>query len=331
MSYYILPKYQSKIPIELNFFNESFPFISSSLYYQYYKLKNHLNNYNSVELMQIEFLLNGNNYMCFPIGEENITISNLIQDKFFFEMYELYNSLSLFSTFKSDINIIILSNIKSIEDSIKCYRTNYNDNITKYDTFPMKSSDIKSDLLIVHLNDNNDNINNIIKTISFIENNLHECGNCIINISNLNSKLNIDLIFLLTSLFDKCFILKPNISDVNQFNLYIVCKNFNNNNFNYSNQLLNINLESNMNSLLLFSHPVYFLNKLNDISIILGQQHLEFLFQIIYVLSNNSFDDKKNVLIKNAIEKCTIWCEKNKISYNKFLDKTNIFLLSNNP
>jgi hypothetical protein len=147
MSYYILPKYQSKIPIELNFFNESFPFISSSLYNQYYKLKNHLNKYNTVELMQIEFLLNGNNYMCFPIGEEKITISNLIQDKFFFEMYELYNSLSLFSTFKSDINIIILSNIKSIEDSIKCYRTNYNDNITKYDTFPMKSSDIKSDLL----------------------------------------------------------------------------------------------------------------------------------------------------------------------------------------
>jgi hypothetical protein len=73
--------------------------------------------------------------------------------------------------------------------------------------------------LIVHLNDNNDNINNIIKTISFIENNLHECGNCIINLSNLNSKLNIDLIFLLTSLFDKCYIFKPNISDLNQFQL----------------------------------------------------------------------------------------------------------------
>ena len=72
--------------------------------------------------------------------------------------------------------------------------------------------------------------------------------------------------------------------------------------------------------------PYYFLNKIDDINIIIGQQQLESLNQIINILKSKNKEDKIESYKKNSIQKSINWCEKYKIPYNKFLDKINIFL-----
>jgi hypothetical protein len=72
--------------------------------------------------------------------------------------------------------------------------------------------------------------------------------------------------------------------------------------------------------------PSYFLNKINDINIIIGQQQLEAFDKIINMLNNKNKHDKVEIIKKANIQKSVGWCEKYEIPCNKFTDKTNIFL-----
>ena len=87
------------------------------------------------------------------------------------------------------------------------------------------------------------------------------------------------------------------------------------------------NLEDkNIASLINIEIPNYFINKLDDMNIIIGQQQLEALDQIINVFKNKNKDDKIEMIKKSNIQKSVTWCEKYKIPCNKFSEKTNIFL-----
>jgi hypothetical protein len=72
--------------------------------------------------------------------------------------------------------------------------------------------------------------------------------------------------------------------------------------------------------------PYYFINKIEEANIIVGQQQLESLDQIVSILKNKNKEDKIETLKKNNLQKCVHWCEKYRIPYNKFSEKVNIFL-----
>jgi hypothetical protein len=72
--------------------------------------------------------------------------------------------------------------------------------------------------------------------------------------------------------------------------------------------------------------PYYFLNKLEESNMVIGQQQLEAYDQIINIFKNKNRDDKIENLKRNHIQKCIQWCEKNQLPHNKFIDKVNIFL-----
>ena len=72
--------------------------------------------------------------------------------------------------------------------------------------------------------------------------------------------------------------------------------------------------------------PYYFINKIDDMNIIIGQQQLESINQIINVLKNKNKEDKIESIKKTNIQKSVNWCEKFKIPCNKFSEKINIFL-----
>ena len=59
---------------------------------------------------------------------------------------------------------------------------------------------------------------------------------------------------------------------------------------------------------------------------IIGQQQLEALDLIISIFKNTNKEDKIEIIKKTNIQKSVNWCEKFQIPYNKFSDKTNIFL-----
>ena len=72
--------------------------------------------------------------------------------------------------------------------------------------------------------------------------------------------------------------------------------------------------------------PYHFINKIDDMNIIIGQQQLESINQIINILKNKNKEDKIESIKKTNIQKSVNWCEKFKIPCNKFSEKINIFL-----
>ena len=89
----------------------------------------------------------------------------------------------------------------------------------------------------------------------------------------------------------------------------------------YKNEAINIH------SIIDGEIPYYFINKIDDINIIIGQQQLEYICQIINIFKNGNKNEKIEFIKKNNIQKSVNWCEKFKIPCNKFLDKTNIFYI----
>jgi hypothetical protein len=71
--------------------------------------------------------------------------------------------------------------------------------------------------------------------------------------------------------------------------------------------------------------PSLYINKLEDINAIIGQQQLENILLTLYLLDNNK-QDKFEVIKKNNIQKCINWCIKHKLLYNKNIQQLNVFL-----
>ena len=130
-------------------------------------------------------------------------------------------------------------------------------------------------------------------------------GTCIIKIDNIFYKAIIDILFLLSSFYDKIVLVKPIISNVTKGERYIVCKSLNSNILNHSNLLSqidekilpNINDETMLvdkcvDSLINNEIPYYFLNRLEESNAVIGQQQLEAYDQIINIYKNKNREEK---------------------------------------
>jgi len=164
-------------------------------------------------------------------------------------------------------------------------------------------------------------------------------GICIIKIDVLVIKPILDIIYMLTGMYEKIIIIKPNTSNIFKNERFIVCKNFisdsktTENGYlikniinKIDNKSIDINNDTYICSLLNFDLPYYFLSKIEESNVIIGQLQLEQYEQLINLIKNKNKIDKIETLKKNNIQKCIQWCEKFKIPYNKFVCKLNIFL-----
>ena len=75
--------------------------------------------------------------------------------------------------------------------------------------------------------------------------------------------------------------------------------------------------------------PYHFLNKIEEVNAIIGEQQLEAIDYAFNINKNKNKEEKIETLKKINIQKCIQMCQKFKIPYNKFTDKVNIFLQSN--
>lgn len=105
-------------------------------------------------------------------------------------------------------------------------------------------------------------------------------GNLILKIFDIFKLKTVELIFLLSNLYEHIYIFKPNTSRIANSEKYIICKNYNNNNIISIENLIN-NFESilenidNIYSLFNLKIPKLFINKLQEINAIYGQQQIE--------------------------------------------------------
>lgn len=139
----------------------------------------------------------------------------------------------------------------------------------------------------------------------------------------------IDLLYILSSFYEKVYIIKPNTSRYANSEKYIVCKNFifNNTSEYYYNvflppftDMINNNNNKPINRFLNIDVSLFFTSKIQEYNAIFGQQQLENIYHTFSIINNKSKFEKYNSNIKNNIVKCIHWC-------NKFNIETNLIQL----
>jgi hypothetical protein len=351
MSYYILPKSNNNIFInpkttsyELN------PYISHSLLNYYNECKTIVTSLcgDIHTFSDIIKVTNPHEYVFSKVPGSKFSVSKLkTKTNMFYDLLEIHTTLDVFSNL-TNTKIQLLHIGVNCEDSVRCCSREECDSDIHL-SFPEINNelyknicDTRFDFLFYEIDQSvfsNSNLYTIqfIKFIMIILKNQSSNGNCIIKIHSNFYKPITDGLYILSSLFEKVYIIKPNTSNIMTFDKYIVCKNFilddtkmNFNKTNYLNMysfLRNFNSkQQHISSLIDVDIPSYFINKIDDANIIIGQQQLETFDQLINILNNKNKHDKIDLIKKSNIQKSVAWCEKYKIPCNKFSEKTNIFL-----
>jgi hypothetical protein len=352
MSYYIIPKINNIINVnpKKNDNENIKPYISHSLFNYYNQLCEQIkyiySNINCEDKNYDEIIkvVNPYEYIFSKVPGSKYSVSKLKPNtNLFYDFLEVSKTLNVFEPYKNKV-IKTLHLTYNNNDSIECFemiREPYTDEIFYYDEINddviNKISENKFDFLFFEANSNNYNsyIISLIQYVMVILRNQSYSGSCIIKIDNIFHKHIVDILYFLSSLYDKVYILKTNTSNITTFDKYIVCKNFHYDEnksrylkINYFRLLIFLKKLENkyIESILDFDIPYFFTIKLEDMNIIIGQQQLESLDLIINILKNKNKQEKIELIKKSNIQKSVSWCEKHKIPYNKFTEKINIFL-----
>jgi hypothetical protein len=356
MSYYLLPRKQCLSTVTPIYSSESFqtPFISHSLIHYIKKANEQIDllmTIYDVENAEINVdtiykIINPYEFVYSIVPGSKFSVSKIKTNaSIFYTLMEIINLFNIFEAFNKNINMLYCtSNNNVVIDCVNIFRENYNDvnyqdNFDKGDFIPIVGLDESAvDFLYIEINNIgiNNYILNFINALRYMLKYQNACGTCIMRVESLHFKPILDVVYFLTSMYEKVYIIKPNISNSLNDERFIICKNFL---LDYSRMkevssfiktlndiIIDIKNGKNIISIINSELPYYFLNKLEESNIIIGQLQLEHLDQVINTIKNKNRDNKIETLKKNNIQKSIQWCEKNKIPYNKFVDKLNIFL-----
>lgn len=349
MSYYILPKNINIInvnPVSSN--DECIPYISFSLLKYHSQINKQIREMFSKDsdLLDNSFeeaikIINPYEFIFSKVPGSKFSVSKLKpKTNIFYDLLEISSNLTIFEQFKDieELNIFYMS--PNYSDSIDCFeifRESNKDSHIFYeniDTIDIELYNIKTELIFYEINMEKYFYSFIQALLLILKNQKHK-GTCIIKIGYIFHKPIVDILYFLSSLYDKVYLSKPSTNNIISFDRYIICKNFQldeKNNiflkFNYFKLIVFLKKLENKNIIKVFDFeiPFYFKNKIDDLNIIIGQQQLEALNQIIFVYKNKNKDEKIETVKKMNIQKSISWCEKYKIPYNKFTEKINIFL-----
>ena len=157
-------------------------------------------------------------------------------------------------------------------------------------------------------------------------------GTFILKLFDCFMQHSIDIIYILSSFYEKVYIIKPNTSRFANSEKYIVCKGF----LHTSPVLFFPQLHNAFEKMTLsnkhagrflnISIPYCFLTKLEEYNAIFGQQQIENIHSTISLIDNKHKQDKIDNLVKTNIQKCIHWCTKYNIEYNVLTPVNNIFL-----
>jgi len=357
MTYYILPKNNNNI--DINPIIESScltSYTSHSLYNYYIESKKQLNFFiqTNENICVFESLLKSINpyeYIFSIVPGLKYSVSKLkTKTNLFYDLLEIFITLNICDIFlnKNIESIHISENYMDSNQCINFLRENQNDKHTNFENINEEMyniiNDKRYDFIFYEIkNTDFDNLNNyilnIIQSLMVLLKYQSNNGVCIIKINHIFHKPIIDILYILCSNYEKVYIIKPTTNNITSFDKYIVCKNFILNDHKkdfykkyyfklaqFISFYLQNNNTKNIVSIISCKIPSFFINKIDDINIIVGQQQLESICQIINILKNKIKEDKVTILKKTNVQKCVMWCEKFKIPHNKFSEKVNIFL-----
>ena len=361
MNYFIIPKSHFNIKLNLQTTNKIEPNISHSLFFyinnvynQIVDLQNNISNDDVININHIKTFINPLEFIHSNVPGTVLSVSKVKPHSIvFFELMELFRTFNIndILTNKHNINIAHMThNYESTNYLFNMMREHNDDNVISEDfnfnslfnMFITNTFKCNLDIGIIEFasvdyEDTNKYINNLMLVLLIIIKYQQNQGIFIIKISNIFYKTIIDIIFILSSLYDKVFLVKPSISDITNGERYLVCKGFNKHNIIHNFLLTNKEqlidkltisfLKNICISSIIDNHlPYHFRNKLEESNLFFGQQQIDSYDQIISIYKNKCKEDKIENLKRLHIQKCIQWCEKNQLPHNKFIDKVNIFL-----
>ena len=376
MSYYILPKISMNILINPCLhvsMDTPGTYISHSLNHYFNITKQNLNNLLKIEktytFKMLAQIINPYEYINLSPSQSSGSINKLkIKSRIFYDILEIFNTLNLYENIprkkifaiyygknsdsvldyiktarkdlmSEDVNVILnninsnVDKIQSINNSIQHYNFQINEQLLStchFIYFELNEQDYK---------DTNDYVLGILSAIKCIL--LYQCtkGNAIIKIDRLYNKPLLDILYIICSLYDKVYIIKPNSSNILTDDRYLVCKTYhyssNKNKYYFDkiHQICEICYKNRNDAVIqsIITNPIssYFFNKIEESNLIIGQQQLEAYTQMINILKNKNKTEKIENVQQHNIQKCIHWCEKYNLPCNK-LQNVNVFL-SNEP
>jgi 23S rRNA U2552 (ribose-2'-O)-methylase RlmE/FtsJ len=161
-------------------------------------------------------------------------------------------------------------------------------------------------------------------------------GSFILKIFDTFMKHSIDILYILSSFYEKVYMIKPQTSRYANSEKYIVCKGFTHlasENFypfihRAFEKMLNSPGELYMKRFVSINVSNNFLSKLEEYNAIFGQQQIENINYTLSLIENKHKQDKIDNLIKINIQKSILWCYKYNIQCNIVNNEPNIFLVN---
>ena len=137
-------------------------------------------------------------------------------------------------------------------------------------------------------------------------------------VSDTYSQLSLEIIYFLSSFYEKTYIIKPSIIDTSKSEKYIVCKGYLYDNsystYTYLHSFIKYMETYSTNQyicrFLNINIPSFFISKLEEVNYILGQSQLEQIHYLLLLYYHKYKDEKiQNISIINE-QKCIEWCRK---------------------
>ena len=374
MSYYILPKINTELildPCVHLSMDKITPYISQSLVNYLTKATISLNNLLTFDTTYtfkfLNQLINPYEYLFSNVPNSNLSICKVKpSSKIYYDILEIYNTLKLSECLPENnmISMYYGSNGSAVLEYMQSFRENYEDTniviepiLHKQNITPLNSgTNTQDDQLYTPIPDNilsmcdymyielpdkvyldtNKYILGLLKAVKFILMYQSQYGCIILKLGHTYYKPVIDILYIISSLYNKAYIIKPNTSNNIFDEKYLVCKTFTSTSQKRGAYLDKIDKmyticyreqhEINIQSIVKNEINMYFLNKMEECNIIIGQQQIDVYDQMINLVKNKNKLEKIETTRKHNIQKCINWCEKYKLPCNKFADKINIFL-----
>jgi len=141
-------------------------------------------------------------------------------------------------------------------------------------------------------------------------------GHFILKVFDTFSSSTIELVYLLTYLYEEVIISKPMTSRPANSEKYILCNKFKmvHNIEEIKNKICEIYTKvqsTPYTSILRMELPNLFLNKIREINSIFGQSQVSTILSVLTYITDDKKNDKLEQLRKSHIHKCVKWCKKN--------------------
>ena len=157
-------------------------------------------------------------------------------------------------------------------------------------------------------------------------------GKFILKIFDCFMQHTIDILYILSSFYEKVYVMKPQTSRHANSEKYIVCIGFLHDNhgvfYDYLMNSFEKMLDTEKNTLRFLNVDVsyLFIKKMEEYNAIFGQKQIQNIHYTLSLMETKTKMEKIEMLIKTNIQKSTDWCIKYNIPHNVLNNPTNIFL-----